>query len=380
MRIVADRDIPGVEACFGQLGELTRLPGREIDAAAVRDAEVLLTRSITRIDDRLVAGSRLRFIGTCTIGTDHVDREALMSHDIDFASAPGCNAEAVVDQVLSCLLTEAQRQGTELDRRCVGIVGVGHVGGRLFRRLSALGIECLPCDPPRAAAEPSETFVDLDTIIARCDVICLHTPLVGHGDDATRHLLDARRIAALKPGTWLLNAGRGECLDGIALRDRLQRQGDVTAILDVWENEPAIDEALWRHVAIATPHVAGYSLDGKLRATHQIYTALTTRFGLPRRQSFDTLTPPPALSSLTLSAGLAPWDALRLCVRAVHDVRQEHDRLTLARCEKGMPAGFDACRTGEVRRREFSTLTVALEAEAAELAPWLSAAGFGVRS
>ncbi|GHC31456.1 4-phosphoerythronate dehydrogenase PdxB [Aidingimonas halophila] len=380
MHIVADRDIPGVDTCFGEWGRLTRLPGREIDARAVRDADVLLTRSITRVDDALVADSRLRFVGTCTIGTDHVDQTALTSRGIGFASAPGCNAEAVVDQVLSSLLTIAEREGTELDERRVGVVGVGNVGGRLFQRLSALGIDCLCCDPPRAQAEGDDGYVDLDTLIALCDVICLHTPLIPEGRYATYHLFDDARIEALAPETWLLNAGRGECLDGDALLRRLSRRGDITAILDVWEREPDIDQALWQRVAIATPHVAGYSLDGKLRATHMIYTALADQWGMPKCHAFEELTPPPSLSRLVLDGGLTPWEALRLCVRAVHDVRRDHDRLALACRKRGMGAGFDGCRAGKVRRREFSTLTVELGADAADYASWLAAAGFSIHT
>ncbi|CBV41895.1 4-phosphoerythronate dehydrogenase PdxB [Halomonas elongata] len=378
MRIVVDANVPEAQRCFGALGQVVSVPGREIDAATVRDADALVVRSVTRVDEALVADSRLRFVGTCTIGTDHVDDRALSERGIGFASAPGCNAEAVVDYVLASLATLAERGGFRLTERRVGIVGVGNVGGRLLARLKALGIDCLACDPPRAEEEGGTGFVDLDTLIDDCDVLCLHTPLVEDGPHATRHLLDARRIAELTPGTLVLNAGRGDCVDGRALRSRLSGQGDIPAVLDVWENEPAIDAALRDQSALATPHVAGYSLDGKLRGTHQVYRALARHVGLPARLGEADLMPAPPVPRLVLDGGLEMEEALRLCMRAVYDPRRDHDALEHLARTRGMAKGFDACRAGYPLRREFSTLEVVLEDAAADLAEPLSAAGFRV--
>ncbi|UYG05231.1 4-phosphoerythronate dehydrogenase PdxB [Halomonas sp. LR3S48] len=383
MRILVDANIPGAEACFGPLGELVRRPGREIDAAALRDVDALVIRSITRLDAAIIdaakaQGSRLRFVGTCTIGTDHVDQAAMTRHGIAFASAPGCNAEAVVDYVLGSLLTLAEREGWRLSERRVGIVGVGNVGGRLRTRLAAMGLECLACDPPRAQREGSDGFHDLKTLIDECDVLCLHTPLVREGPHATRHLLDAQRIAELAPGTLLLNAGRGDCIDGAALRQRLSGQGDISAVLDVWEGEPGIDPALRDLASLATPHIAGHSLDGKLRGTHQVYTALYRHLGLPARLGLDDLLPQPPLSQLRLEGRLEADEALRLCLRAVYDVRRDHDSLQRESRRQGMAKGFDACRANYPLRRELSTLTVELGAGAESLAPWLQGAGLNV--
>ncbi|MCH4562692.1 4-phosphoerythronate dehydrogenase PdxB [Halomonas sp. EGI 63088] len=383
MRILVDANVPAADACFGGLGEVVRLPGREIDAGAVRDVDALVVRSITRVDAAMVeaalqAGSRLRFVGTCTIGTDHVDQAALSRHGIAFASAPGCNAEAVVDYVLGSLLTLAERQGWRLADRRVGVVGAGSVGGRLLRRLEALGIDCLACDPPRAEREGAQGFVGLASLIDACDVVCLHTPLVAEGPHATHHLLDAERIAELAPGTVVLNAGRGACIDGQALRQRLAGQGDITAVLDVWEHEPGIDAALHDLAAIATPHIAGYSLDGKLRGTHQVYRELVRHLGLPARVTLADLLPPPPVSHLVLHGGHEAEEALRLCARAVHDVRRDHDSLLRESRRRGMARGFDACRASYPLRREFSTLEVTLNEKAHEMAPLLEAAGFRV--
>ncbi|WP_136253840.1 4-phosphoerythronate dehydrogenase PdxB [Onishia niordana] len=386
MRLFIDSQVPKAETCFAELGPITRLPGREIDGQAVRDAEaeVLVVRSITRVDEALLEGSTLRFVGTCTIGTDHVDQAALEARGIGFANAPGCNAEAVVDYVLSSLLTLAEREGVELDQRRIGIVGAGNVGGRLYRRLTALGLDCRVCDPPLAEQKAEQdvglemAFDDLDTLIDECDVLCLHTPLVREGKHRTHHLLDEDRIAALAPGSWLLNAGRGDCVDGQALLTRLAARGDLRTVLDVFENEPAIDEPLFRLADIATPHIAGHSLDGKLRGTHQVYRAAMEHLGLPVRVALSDLAPPPPLPSLILDAGLTPWEALRLCVRACYDVRRDHDGLRRYQRERGLAAGFDAYRSEYPLRREFSTLTIRLRTDASTLAPMLDAAGFAV--
>lgn len=379
MKLVIDANIPAADACFGAFGTLKRVAGREISAAEVADADALVVRSVTQVNQALLANSRVGFVGTCTIGTDHIDQAFLNERGIGFASAPGCNAEAVVDYVLSSLLTLAEREGWLLTERTVGVVGVGNVGGRLLARLTALGVAVLACDPPRAEQEGAQGFADVDELIARCDVLCLHTPLVASGPHATYHLLNAQRINALAPGSVLLNAGRGDCVDGLALRSRLAGQGDMSAVLDVWEQEPAIDANLHDLASMATPHIAGHSLDGKLRGSWMIHQALAEHLGQPSQLGFDALCPPPALKSLTLEQALPVEEALRLCVRAVYDTRRDHDNLHRQVRQLGVAQGFDHCRAHYPLRREFATLDVQLKGAASALIEPLSAAGFQVR-
>lgn len=388
MKLLVDANIPASEPCFAPLGNVCHQPGREIDAEALADVDALIIRSITRLDAETIEavkrqGSPLSFVGTCTIGTDHVDLAALETHGIRFASAPGCNAEPVVDYVLSSLLLAMERRGERLVGKRVGVVGVGNVGGRLASRLEAMGIEVWRCDPPRAEQQSergfeTQVFHDLDSLIAGCDVLCLHTPLVRDGRHATHHLLDARRVDALRPGMVLLNAGRGDCIDGEALRCRLVEQGDLTVLLDVWENEPAIDTELAGLVDLATPHIAGHSLEGKLRGTWQIHQQLVAHLGQAEQVSMAELTPPAALRRIELDAGLEPEEALRLCMRAIYDPRRDHDRLASAMRCLSPAKGFDACRASYPLRREFATLEVALRPMAVELSPWLAGAGFRV--
>lgn len=378
MKLVVDSNIPAADACFGAFGTLTRVPGREISAAHLHDADALIVRSITQVNEKLLADSPVRFVGTCTIGTDHIDQAALARRDIAFASAPGCNAEAVVDYVLCSLLTLAERDGWALGERTVGIVGVGNVGSRLQARLTAMGVATLACDPPRADEEGQAGFHPLDALIERCDVLCLHTPLTREGSHATYQLLNAQRIDDLAPGSVVLNAGRGDCMDGLALRSRLSGKGDIMAVLDVWEDEPTIDAGLRDLVSLATPHIAGHSLDGKLRGTWMIQQALARHCGQPNELTFPDICPPPALASLHLQHALPPEDALRLCMRAVYDVRRDHNALQRQTLHHGMHKGFDDCRANYPLRREFVTLNVKLSGEAVALEGMLRGAGFTV--
>jgi erythronate-4-phosphate dehydrogenase len=221
MLIVADENIPLLDAFYARFGEIRRVPGRSIDRATVEQADVLLVRSVTRVDRALLEGSKVRFVGTCTIGTDHLDLDYFQQAGITWSSAPGCNARGVVDYVLGSLLTLADIEGADLTQRTYGVVGAGEVGGRLVKVLQGLGWNVLVCDPPRQAAQGGD-FVSLEHIIEQCDVISLHTPLTRSGAGSTWHLFDDRRLNQLKPGAWLINASRGPVVDNAALREVLR--------------------------------------------------------------------------------------------------------------------------------------------------------------
>ncbi len=363
MKLVVDANIPAAERCFGHFGKLIRVPGREINAAHLQDADALIVRSITQVNDQLLADSPVRFVGTCTIGTDHIDQAALAQRDIAFASAPGCNAEAVVDYVLSGLLTLAERDGWVLSERTVGIVGAGNVGSRLQARLTAMGVATLACDPPKAAVEraeeePEQGFHSLGALIERCDVLCLHTPLTREGPHATYQLLNAQRIDELAPGSVVLNAGRGDCVDGLALRSRLAGKGDISAILDVWEEEPDIDAGLRDLVSLATPHIAGHSLDGKIGGAVMVADALLAHCQLKSDYDKNLVLPRadwPALDA----AQLLSISSLSRWVNQHYDIMSDDARFR----RYGMtPEGFDSMRKKyrkESPRREFINQVVA---------------------
>ena len=372
MLIVADENIPLLDAFFAGFGEIRRYPGRRIDAAAVRDADVLLVRSVTRVDQTLLAGSKVRFVGTCTIGTDHLDLDYFDCQQIAWSSAPGCNARGVVDYVLGSILALAERQGVNPAQRTYGIVGAGQVGGRLLKVLRGLGWSVKVCDPPMAALHAGE-YVDLAEILRDCDVLSLHTPLAAD----TRHLLGSEELAGLRPGAWLINASRGAVVDNPALRQRLENGADLHVVLDVWEGEPQVDVPLANLCQIATPHIAGYSLDGKLRGTAQIYQAFCTSMGLTPTVSLESLMPAPALREVRLGCDADPAWALAMLCRAVYDPRR--DDADFRRSLLGEPAqrsaAFDRLRKNYPLRREIDGLTVSLENETAALRDMLDAIG-----
>lgn len=376
MLIVADENIPLLDAFFEGFGEIRRVPGRSIDRATVEQADVLLVRSVTNVNRALLEGSSVRFVGTCTIGTDHLDLDYFQQAGITWSSAPGCNARGVVDYVLGSLLTLAEIEGADLTQRTYGVVGAGEVGGRLVKVLQGLGWNVLVCDPPRQAAEGGD-YVSLEQIIEQCDVVSLHTPLDKQGPQATWHLFDKNRLNQLKPGTWLINASRGPVIDNAALRQVLLQREDLQAVLDVWEAEPEVDVALAELCVIATPHIAGYSLDGKQRGTAQIYQAFCKFLGQPEQVSLNDLLPAPWLSAVTLNADTDPAWALAMLCRGVYDPRRDDAdfRRSLVGSVSEQRAAFDALRKHYPLRREIDGLKVRIDGDSPALQQIVAALG-----
>lgn len=339
MRIVADENIPLVREAFSAFGTVETCAGRAMTPEAVREADVLLVRSVTRVDEGLLGGSSVRFVGTATIGTDHLDLGALHRRGIVVASAPGSNAESVAEWVVAALLRTAAARGEALAGKTVGVVGVGHVGGQLVPRLAALGMTVLRCDPPRAEAEGvgdgEEAFVSLVQVLDESDIVTLHTPLTTGGRHRTHHLVGAPELARMRPGAWLVNASRGAVVDGAALLAAL-RSGHVgAALLDVFEHEPAPDPALVAAATVATPHIAGYSYDGKLGGARMLFEALAAWSG--QAAAFDwaqayALTPEDVRPAAEVRSGDVPTDpveetaALDALVRPLYDIGADDAR------------------------------------------------------
>jgi len=376
MLIVADENIPLIEEFFADFGEIRRLPGRQINRADVHDADVLLVRSVTKVDRELLEGSAVRFVGTCTIGTDHLALDYFQQSGIHWSSAPGCNARGVVDYVLGSLLTLAEIEGADLTQRTYGVIGAGEVGGRLVNVLRSLGFNVLVCDPVRAAAEGGD-YVSLEHVIEQCDVLNLHTPLDRTGDYPTWHLLDQQRLEQLKPGTWLINASRGPVVDNAALREVLTRRDDLQAVLDVWEGEPQVDRELADLCVLATPHIAGYSLDGKQRGTAQIYQALCDFLGHSPEVKLADLLPSPWLAKVELSADSDPAWALAMLCRGVYDPRRDDAdfRRSLSGTVQEQKLAFDGLRKNYPIRREIEGLPVHIAGDSVALKQLVKALG-----
>ncbi len=293
MIIVADENILDVTDAFQAFGELRLLPGRLIRASDLKDADALVVRSVTRVDEALLGGSQVRFVATATSGQDHLDRDWLARTGVHVADAAGANANAVVEYVIQALCEIHDVQSPDvLARRLQGkrlaVVGAGHVGSRLLRFCTITGIQCVVCDPfldrlsPRLAHLPR---VDLEEALD-CELISLHVPLTDEGPHPTRNMLDANRIAALAPGTVLVNTARGEVLDAVALHKRLSQLDDLNVVLDVYPDEPEIDRQLCERLSIATPHIAGYSVEAKQAATQRVLAAFCSYFDLPMFEAF----------------------------------------------------------------------------------------------
>ncbi|MDM8192521.1 4-phosphoerythronate dehydrogenase PdxB [Pseudomonas koreensis] len=376
MLIVADENIPLLDAFFAGFGDIRRVPGRSIDRTTVEQADVLLVRSVTNVNRALLEGSKVRFVGTCTIGTDHLDLDYFNEAGICWSSAPGCNARGVVDYVLGSLMTLAEIEGVDLSQRTYGVVGAGEVGRRLIKVLKGLGWNVRVCDPPRQAAEGGD-YVSLEQIIEQCDVISLHTPLTRSGDSATWHLFDQQRLQQLKQGAWLINAARGPVVDNVALREVLLEREDLQAVLDVWEKEPEVDPALAELCVLATPHIAGYSLDGKQRGTAQIYQAYCAFSGQPAAIQLSDLLPATWLSEVSLHGDSDPAWALAMLCRGVYDPRRDDAdfRRSLLGNFAEQRAAFDVLRKQYPVRREIEGLKVRIEGDAPVLRQMVEALG-----
>ena len=376
MLIVADENIPLLDAFFAGFGDIRRVPGRSIDRTTVEQADVLLVRSVTNVNRALLEGSKVRFVGTCTIGTDHLDLDYFNEAGICWSSAPGCNARGVVDYVLGSLMTLAEIEGADLSQRTYGVVGAGEVGRRLIKVLKGLGWNVRVCDPPRQAAEGGD-YVSLEQIIEQCDVISLHTPLTRSGDSATWHLFDQQRLQQLKQGAWLINGARGPVVDNVALREVLLEREDLQAVLDVWEKEPEVDPALAELCVLATPHIAGYSLDGKQRGTAQIYQAYCAFSGQPAAIQLSDLLPATWLSEVSLHGDSDPAWALAMLCRGVYDPRRDDAdfRRSLVGNVAEQRAAFDVLRKQYPVRREIEGLKVRIEGDAPVLRQMVEALG-----
>lgn len=358
MKIVVDENMPHALELFAEFGEVIPLPGRQMQAADLQDADVLLVRSVTRVDAELLATSpRLGFVGTATIGTDHVDKALLAERGIPFFSAPGCNKYSVGDYVLSALLVLAERHELNLSEMSLAVIGAGNTGECVAGKAEALGMRVLRCDPPRArvAGQAGETgaFVDYQTALG-ADIVSFHVPITREGPDATFHLLDEQVIAARPAGQILVNASRGEVWDNQALLARQQGLEPLRLVMDVWEGEPEPLRALVPHTEIATPHIAGYSLEGKARGTWMLYQALCQQLGRAARQDLQSLLPAPEVRALTPGQP-ADQALIKQLVHLIYDVRRDDARF---RNRIELPGSFDEQRKHYPERRELSSLHV----------------------
>ncbi|RRS06791.1 4-phosphoerythronate dehydrogenase [Pseudoalteromonas sp. J010] len=352
MRILADQNMPLVESFFSDIGEVIRFDGRNLRPEELSDADILLTRSVTKVNEALLAKAKqLKFVGTATIGIDHIDTQLLASSGIAFSSAPGCNAIAVAEYVISAIMAYAQESGISLQGKTIAIVGVGNIGKCLAAKIGALGLKVLLCDPLRYQDGSLDSHIELDDALKAADIVSFHVPLVKNGEHKTIHLLNEARIASLKPGMVLINASRGDVIDNQALLRALEGGQALELVLDVWENEPNILQSLLPYVRFATVHIAGHTLEGKARGTQMLYEAVCNTLNLKPQKTITDFLPKPSVTACKLQDTANENDLLNL-VHLVYDVRRD-DGIMRAKLTS---QGFDALRKAYPVRREFSTI------------------------
>jgi len=330
LKIVADCAIPFLKGVLEPWAEVNFLPGAEIGPDEVRDADALIVRTRTRCDERLLGGSRVRIVVTATIGFDHIDTAWCAARGIEVATAAGCNARGVLQWVAAVLEHLARTGGWHPAEKTVGIVGVGHVGSLVDRYARCWGFRTICCDPPREAREHLG-FRPLDETVRGADILTFHTPL----DPSTRHLADARLLEMMKPGAVLLNSSRGEVVDTEALA-----ASGRPYVLDVWEHEPRIDRRVLDGARLATPHIAGYSEQGKAAATAMAVAAVARAFSLPLDGWY------PAEAALP-APRMLPWPELCSTIREAFDIEAQ------SRLLKQRPEEFEAMRDRYAYRREY---------------------------
>jgi erythronate-4-phosphate dehydrogenase len=357
MQILADQNMPLVEEYFSEFGKITRFDGRSITADMLIDVDVLLTRSVTNVNENLLTqANKLKFVGTATIGTDHIDQTYLADKDIFFTSAPACNSVAVAEYVISAIYALSQEDDFKVQDKVVGIIGVGNIGIRLDAKLKALGVKTLLCDPINQSENLN--YVSFEALIAQSDVISLHVPLISEGDHKTKHLFDEKTLNALKSDTILINTSRGDVIDNHALLNLMKKGESLTLVLDVWENEPDISTELLDYVRFGSVHIAGHTLEGKARGTEMLYQALCHHLGIVPSKKLSSMLPVPAINKLRINQ---VFDQLVLnqLVKMVYDVRRDDGifRQQIDQQNK-TNSGFDQIRKTYPARREFSAIAV----------------------
>lgn len=357
MKIVADNKIPFLAGALEPYADVIYLPGSETTPQVVADADAVITRTRTICNEGLLKGSRVKMIATATIGFDHIDTAWCNANGIEWTNAPGCNSWSVQQYIASLLVNLAQTFGFDCKDKTLGVIGVGNVGSKVAHIAELLGFKVLLNDPPRAAKEGQRGFTSLDTLLEKSDIITCHVPLQKDGPYATYHMFDKERIAKLRKDQFLINSSRGPVVDNAALKDALKAKSIAGASLDVWENEPNIDTELMDLLYTATPHIAGYSLDGKANGTTMSVQAIARKFNLPCKDWHVTDIPLPAQDvCFTIDVtGKTAAEIIQEAILYTYDIKNDDKRL------RASVSTFEKQRSDYPVRREFPAFTVTLD-------------------
>ena len=353
MKIIIDNKIPYIRGAFESVAEVIYLPGSGTTPEIVKDADAIITRTRTNCNEKLLSGSSVKFIATATIGYDHIDTDYCDAAGIKWTNAPGCNSKSVEQYIASALLVMVKNKNLILKDLCIGVVGVGNVGSKVARICEIFGMKVLLNDPPRERVEGSDAFVSLEQIMEQADIITFHVPLNLKGEDSTFHLINDAFFYKLNKKVILINSCRGEVVETNAVKNAIKKSLISAFVCDCWENEPNIDLELLALTDLATPHIAGYSKDGKANGTKMSVHAISKFFGLglDNWQPFGVV--PPANPEIKLDGlGLSDQEIISMAILATYDIRSD-DRIL-----RNNPLSFEQQRGDYPIRREFPAFTI----------------------
>ena len=371
IKIVADDKIPFLKGALEPFAQIEYIPGEKINSAIIRDADVLITRSRTICNKELLEGTKVRFIATATIGFDHIDTDYCQKNNIQWTNAPACNSGSVMQYVASALVSLSYKYNFNFPEKTIGIIGYGNVGSKVTKLTSALGFNVLINDPPLYRSGVLTDSVSLNEIIEKADIITFHVPLNKQGIDKTLYMGNKEFFNSIKSSAIIINTSRGNVIDGDALKNALKNKQIKGAVLDVWENEPYIDLELLDLVDYATPHIAGYSADGKANGTAMSVQAISDFFGFGLKNWFPSNIPTPPNTEINIKADLDDEkDILSKCVLSTYDIQSDHDRLI-----KSVDT-FENQRGEYPLRREFGNYFVKIQADNSSLEKRIKNLGF----
>ncbi|MGQ9620080.1 MAG: 4-phosphoerythronate dehydrogenase PdxB [Bacteroidales bacterium] len=373
LKVIADDKIPFLKGALERYAEVKYVPADSITSNIIKNADALLIRTRTKCTPELLKGSSVKFIGTATIGFDHIDIHYCDSKGIKWINAPGCNSSSVQQYMCAALLKMAQEFRFKLREKTIGIIGVGNVGSKVEKFARLMGMKVLLNDPPRARREGNTCFFGLETLLKESDIISLHVPLTFVGEDQTWHLIDEIAVRKIKNGTWFINTSRGEVADTAIVRKALDSGKFAGAVLDVWENEPDIDIPLMNKAFLATPHIAGYSADGKANGTAMVVNSLAEFFDLPLKNWYPENMPKPENSMVYINCNNKDIEQIiREAVFHTYDITEDDMKLRFA------PADFEKQRSEYKMRREFPAYILSLSEGNKDTKDILSGLGFTI--
>lgn len=369
--ILADSNIPFLRGLLEPVAKVSYLPAEMITRDRLARHDALIIRTRTRCDESLLKDTAIRFIGTATIGTDHIDNKWCESTGIRVANAPGCNSGAVMQYITAALLYITKLHGYHAAGKTVGVVGAGNVGKKIIKAATALGMKVMVNDPPREESEGSKGFVSLQRLAAESDIISFHTPLTSEGPFPTINLGDKNFFDSLRKGTVIINSSRGGVIDEEALKDAIRRKTVAGAVIDTWEGEPRADIELVDLCDIATPHIAGYSLEGKRNAAMMIVKELAGFFNIDSRL-ITSPEPLPGEQEISLPVNGEFDEALGTVIKAAYDIGEDSKNF------RRSPALFEQIRNSYHVRREFPGFSIRGCSSAPHLCLILEKLGFGI--